>query len=72
MTDHQNYLHLKSEHQNALKNGLTYSKALHIKHICSTAAEYKKDSTAIETEGYQCDNVRENLRKPQKKKVKKT
>ena len=44
-TDQQSYLHAKSEHPRALKNGIAYIQTLRVKTVCSTNDEYQRDFT---------------------------
>ena len=39
-TDRQNFLQINSEHTTSLKNSISYSKVLRVKHTCSTVENF--------------------------------
>ena len=55
-TNHQSYLHAKSEHPSTLKNSIAYSQTLILKTICSTDDEYQRNCS-YETKTFGKKNI---------------
>ena len=60
-TDHQSYLHNKSEHPLCLKKSIQFRPELRLKWMCSTITAFKDEFAKLVAWGYKADDIKEKV-----------